>query len=322
MGHDVATSNLLEEGVRAFVEQVMAETARLSGPGPLGRAEARRIAEIVRKPWREGGPVMARTIEATASANGHTVRVRLLEPKGVPVDNAALVYLHGGGWTLFSLDTHDRLMREYADRSGLTVIGVDYSLSPEARFPVALEETAAVLAWLAEQGHALGVDPSRLVIGGDSAGANLALAAALANRDADRALPLRGLLLNYGAFDVDIAPDAARRLGGPGAMLTAEEMLSYWADYLPSPNTAGDPLACPLRADLSRLPPAFIAAAECDVLVGQSQALARRMKSAGTQAELRLYPGAAHSFLEAVSISALAVNAFNDAAAWLRKRTA
>ena len=90
-----------------------------------------------------------------------------------------MLYLHGGGWMMFSIDTHDRLMREYAMRSGAVIAGIDYSLSPEAKFPVALEEAVAALGWLQREGRTFGIDPSRLAIGGDSAGANLALTAAL-----------------------------------------------------------------------------------------------------------------------------------------------
>jgi acetyl esterase len=316
MGHAHATP--LEAGVRTFVDRVMAEAARLAGPGPLSLAERRRIAEVVRAPWREGGPIMGVTSEHVAATNGHSVKVRIHEPDGAPGNNAALVYLHGGGWTLFSLDTHDRLMREYAGRSGLSVVGVDYSLSPEVKFPVALEETAAVLAWLAREGPAVGIDPTRLIIGGDSAGANLALAAALMSRDGVQTLPLRGLLLNYGAFDIQVSDDAARRLGAPGAMLTAEEMADFWKNYLRSPDDAANPLACPLRADLAKLPPALIVAAECDLLAVQSTALAERLKAAGVTADLKVYTGAAHSFLEAVSVSPLADRALDEAATWLR----
>ncbi|HEY1563027.1 MAG TPA: alpha/beta hydrolase [Caulobacteraceae bacterium] len=319
MGQAAATHAALEPGVRFFVEAVLAETARLASPGPVSIPEARRIAEIVRSPWREGGPLMTRTTDHMARADGREVRVRILEPDGALACNPALVYLHGGGWTLFSLNTHDRLMREYAARSGLTVVGVDYSLSPEARFPVALEEAAAVLAWLAREGANLGIDESRLAIGGDSAGANLALAAALKSRDAAQTLPLRALLLNYGAFDTRVSDEAARDLGGPGAMLTANEMAAYWANYLRSPEDAADPLAAPLRAKLAGLPPVFLAAAGRDLLREQSVALAGRLKAAGVAADLRVYPAAAHSFLEAVSVSPLAARALDEAAAWLRE---
>jgi acetyl esterase len=322
MDHDAASEAALEPGVRTFVDSVMAETARLAGPGPATIPEARRIAEIVRAPWRRDGPVMASTSDHLARADGREVRVRILEPDGAPDCNPALVYLHGGGWTLFSLDTHDRLMREYAARSGLTVVGVDYSLSPEARFPIALEEAAAVLAWLVREGAGLGIDAARLTIGGDSAGANLALAAALKSRDAIKTVPLRGLLLNYGAFDIEVSDEAARELGEAGAMLTAEEMAAYWANYLRSPADASDPLATPLKAELAGLPHVFLAAAGRDVLCEQSVALAERLNAAGVAADLHVYAGATHSFLEAVSISPLAARAFDEAATWLRQVTA
>jgi acetyl esterase len=322
MGQAAAMNAALEPGVRTFVDTVLAETARLASPGPVSIPDARRIAEIVRTPWREGGPAMARTTDHMARAGGREVRVRIFEPEAAPACNPALVYLHGGGWTLFSLNTHDRLMREYAGRSGLTVVGVDYSLSPESRFPVALEEAAAVLAWLAREGADLGIDAVRLAIGGDSAGANLALAAALKSRDAVQTLPLRALLLNYGAFDTAVSDSAARDFGGPGAMLTSDEMAAYWANYLRSPEDASEPLAAPLRAKLAGLPPVFLAAAGRDLLCEQSVALAARLEAAGVVADLRVYPGAAHSFLEAVSVSPLAARALDEAAAWLREMVA
>ena len=117
----------------------------------------RRVAEEVRAPWRVGGPVDAGTTEQVAQtapgpyACGSTTRACSSRPR-------ALVYLHGGGWTLFSLDTHDRVMREYAARAGVIVVGVDYALSPEARFPVALEQVVGVVRWLRANGAALGVD--------------------------------------------------------------------------------------------------------------------------------------------------------------------
>ena len=286
MGHVIAPAVALEAGVRTFVDRVMAETARLSGPGPVTLADARRIAETVRGPWREGGPIMARTSEHRASADGREVRVQIYQPDGAT--GGALVYLHGGGWTLFSLDTHDRLMREYAGRSGLAVVGVDYSLSPEVRFPVAVEETVAAVTWLRRKGPALGIDPARLVLGGDSAGANLALASALALRDAGATPAIRGLLLNYGAYDLAVSDAAARRFGAPGAMRTATEKAAFWAHDLRGPADGDDPLACPLRAELARTcRRCFLAAAECDVLAEQSAALAGRLTAAGVAADLR-----------------------------------
>src|SRR5262249_25661962 len=159
--------------------------------------------------------------------------------------------------TIFSLDTHDRLMREHASRAGVAVVGVDYALSPESKFPAALEQVAATISLLAKQGDELGFDPLRIAAGGDSAGANLALAATLALRArTSSAQPVRALLLNYGVFQRHSSPDAAERLGGRGQMLTADEMERFWRAYLRDERDAENPLAAPVLADLRGLPPA------------------------------------------------------------------
>ncbi len=309
----------LEAGVRAFVDDVMANTARRSGPAGLSRREARRVAEEVRAPWRIGGPRMASVRERAAPAGDHEVRVRIYDPTGAK-PNGALVYLHGGGWALFSLDTHDRLMREYARRSGLAVIGVDYSLSPEAKFPTALEEILHVFAWLAREGPALGVDPARVAVGGDSAGANLALAACLRLRDDGRPGAARAMLLNYGVFQTAISDATVARYGGPRFMLTAEEMAGFWGDYLRGPQDAENPLVSPMLADLAGLPAAFLAIAECDILAEQDAMMAERLKAAGVETRAIVYPGASHSFLEAVAVSPLSARALDEASAWLKAR--
>jgi acetyl esterase len=258
--------------------------------------------------------------ERQVRAGDHQVRIRLYHPSR-PSDESGprgcLVYMHGGGWTLFSLDTHDRLMREYAERSGLIVAGVDYSLSPEARFPTALDEVVQAIRWLGANGALVGVDPARLLAGGDSAGANLALAAALKLRDSGEGSPVRGLLLNYGAFAVRPTEDAVRQYGGTDYMLSAEEMAGFWTNYLRGPSDAADPLASPILADLAGLPPAFLAIAECDVLAEQNLDMARRMTAAGVSAKAVVYAGATHSFLEAVSIAPLADRALGEAGRWL-----
>ena len=186
----------LDPQVREFVRQVSAEFASLGPLDGLTFPDARRVAERVRARWRSGGPQMQNTQEIRVPFGHSGVRVRIYDPKKPePASRPlrpALVYMHGGGWTLFSLDTHDRLMREYAARSGLIVIGVDYALSPEAKFPVALEQIVAVVRWLRGRGSAFGVDPDRLVLGGDSAGGNLAMSAAVKLRDSRRELASPG----------------------------------------------------------------------------------------------------------------------------------
>ncbi|HSI18641.1 MAG TPA: alpha/beta hydrolase [Sphingomonas sp.] len=302
----------LDPDIRTFHARTSADYARLSGGGYADIAARRAVAETVREGWAAGGPAMAHSETLTVGPFGN--RIRIHRPTGeapLPV----MVYLHGGGWMLFSIDSHDRLMREYAARSGCAVIGIDYSLAPEARFPRALDEVEAVLAWLRDHGAAHGVDATRLALGGDSAGGNLALSTALRLRDAGH--DAAALLLNYGAFDT-VERGSHARYDGDTFMLTRAEMADFWANYLgPSPAAAEHPHARPMLADLHGLPPAFLCIAECDILADENLAMAERLREAGVAVTARVYPGASHSFLEAVEISALADRALAEASRWL-----
>jgi acetyl esterase len=305
----------LDPDVRTFLARTSADYARLSQGDDLDLARRRAVAERVREPWTSGGPTMATT--ETLIVGPFDTRVRIHRPTDagpLPV----LVYLHGGGWTLFSIDTHDRLMREYAARSGCAVVGVDYSLSPEVRFPIALDEAEMVCAWLGEHGAAHGLDAGRLALGGDSAGANLALSTALRLRDAGTGAA--ALLLNYGAFDT-VQRASHARFDGDGFMLTGPEMAAFWENYLGPDGAARDhPHARPMLADLRGLPPAFLCIAECDILADENRIMADRLRDAGVDVAATVYSGATHSFLEAVEISALADRALGEAARWLRER--
>jgi acetyl esterase len=309
----------LDPEIRRFVAEVSAAWARHPDLGSASPVEARRIAEEVRAPWARGGPQMVRAFEHHLTDGNGTVRLRIHDPEGRG-QTPALVYLHGGGWTLFSIDTHDRLMREYAARAGVVVVGVDYALAPEAKFPRALSQVTATVEFLAGRGAELGIDPGRLALGGDSAGANLALAAALELRNRGGSGPLRALLLNYGVFARQSSPEAVRLLGGPGNMLTAAEMEGFWRNYLRDETDARDPRACPALADLGGLPPVLLVAGELDLLAEQSRDLHRRLLQAGGTSRCEFYSGASHSFLEAVAISELADRALAESADWLREQ--
>jgi len=311
----------IDPDIRRFVAETSAAYAAGGVFAELSFPQQRQLAETVRAPWRAGGPVMARTVERLVPTPHGPVRVRIYDPSGRN-KQPALIYVHGGGWTLFSLDTHDRVMREYAAAAEVVVVGVDYALSPEARFPVALEQVTAVVRWLTETGAEQGIDPKRLAIGGDSAGAALSLGAALKLRDEGRGELLRGLLLIYGAFDNRWSAEAAGRYGGPAYMLSAAELGAFWTNYLGSPEDADNPLARLMIADLHGLPPVALTVPECDILAEQSLALAERLRDAQVSVRLDVYPGATHSFLEAVSIAPIAARAIADGAAWLSQQLA
>lgn len=300
--------------VRLFLQRMNAGYAAHPEMASASLPEARRIAEAVRAQWVAGGPEMAVTEDLRVGAL--QTRVRILRPSAQAM-LPALAYLHGGGWTMFSIDTHDRLMREYAARAGIAVVAIDYSLSPEVRFPRALEETVDVLDWLRAHGAAHGVDASRLAVGGDSAGANLAVASQLRLRDLGLP-PVAAMLLNYGAYSDRTSPSWAR-YDGPSYMLEADEMHRFWDNYLRGDGDRDDPLAMPLLADLRGLPPAFLAIAECDILADGNREMTAALRDAGVAAQARTYAGATHSFLEAVSISDLANRALDEASDWLRR---
>lgn len=306
----------LDPDIRIFVETVAVDGARHPDPHAIPYPEARRNLEQVRRRWVVGGPRMGRSLNLEVPTRHGAVNARLHIPEG-DAERPLLVYLHGGGWTFFSIDTHDRVMREYADRAGVAVLGLDYALSPEAKFPTALHQVIDSVRWARQAAADLGVDGARLSIGGDSAGANLALACALALRDEGDELP-RGLVLSYGAYDAHYSDDA-RRFGGPGYMLGSDEMDVFWRNYTWDTRDLDNPLVCPARADLAGLPPVFMAIPQYDLLTEQNEFMADCLRAAGVAVEARVYPGATHSFLEAVSIAAVSARALDDTAAWLRR---
>jgi acetyl esterase len=308
----------LEPEIRRFVQKTSEDYRRFGGERALTPVQAREVAERVREPWRLGGPEMAWTRERLVPTRHGTVRVRAYAPVAEP-EGAALVYIHGGGWMIFSLDTHDRLMREYAARAGVIVLGIDYALSPEAKFPVAHEQCIDVLLWLSDHAGEFGIDPRRMAVGGDSAGGNLAIGAALALRDQGRSGLVKALLLNYASFGGDFTEEYHARYGGPGYMLSSDEVSRFINNYLDRPEDRSDRRVRIVDADLTGLPATFMAVPECDLLSCQSLEMAPRFRAARVPLRAEIYAGATHSFLEAMSISSVANRALDDEAAWLRE---
>lgn len=298
----------VDPSVRTFLDRIGEGYVSAGLSAEAGLSERRALAEKLREPWAAGGPIMAAIDEHLVGST----RIRIYRPverRRLP----GLVYIHGGGWTIFSLDTHDRLMREYAARAGVAVIGVDYSLSPEARFPQALDEIAEVVFWL-RRGMDRDIDAGRIAIGGDSAGANMALATSIRLREAGEP-PMAGMILNYGAFDWEERA-SHRRYGSDRYMLTPTEMEEFWSNYVTEEDRA-HPHAKVAAASFIGLPPTFLCIAECDILADENRLVAERLAADGVEVRAELYEGATHSFLEAVSVSALADRAFSDASAWL-----
>jgi acetyl esterase len=237
-----------------------------------------------------------RELEARGPAG--PIRLRSYRPLGAPDDAVlpVLVYFHGGGWVIGDLETHDTLCRELCNLSGSTVIAVDYRLAPEHRFPAAVDDALAATRWISANAAALKVDASRLAVGGDSAGGNLAAVVALAARDAGD-LPIRFQLLVYPATDQRRGAPS-HTSNGRGYLLTTDTIDYFHDHYLPDPAQDLDWRASPLlHTNHADLPPAFILTAGYDPLRDEGLQYAQKLSQAGSRATLVNFEREIHGFI-------------------------
>lgn len=212
--------------------------------------------------------------------------------KGWPV----LVYFHGGGWVIGDIDTHDVLCRQLANASGCAVVSVDYRLGPEHRFPCAVDDCFAATRWVNDNAAQLGLDPSRLAVGGDSAGGNLAAVVSLLARDAGD-LPIRFQLLIYPSTDMR-ATSPSHKTNGQGYLLTSDSIDYYQSHYVGNPALYADWRASPLlAASHANLPPAFVLTAGYDPLRDEGLAYAQKLSDAGVQSTHVSFERQIHGFI-------------------------
>jgi acetyl esterase/lipase len=282
-------------------------------------AEVRAMTDRIGAFLGEGSAPLSRERDLSLPGPHGQVPCRLYLPDGAERP-ACIVYLHGGGFMQGSLDSWDAMLRELVRQSGVAALSVDYRLAPEHKFPVAFEESVAMIRLMAREGAGLGIDPARLAAGGDSAGANLALAAALALRDAGEPA-LRFLLLVYGCYSTDTESPSWQRFG-QAAGLSQAQMNWIWDTYLTSPDQRSDWRAVPLGGRLDGLPRAHLIVGNLDPLHDDSEALASRLKAAGVPATLTVYQGLNHGFIRYGRLIAVARRAVADCAAALREAMA
>jgi len=243
-------------------------------------------------------PALAEVRELSCEGPLGAVPLRLYRPVQAAASAPALVYYHGGGWTIGDLDTHDVLCRQLALQAGCVVVAVDYRLGPERRFPAAVDDCVAATRWVHEQAKALGIDGTRMAIGGDSAGGNLAAVTALALRDGQAAGPQPRLqLLIYPATDMRaVAP--SHRTNGQGYMLTADSIDYYRGHYIADELQWQDWRASPLlHPDLSRLPPALVLTAGFDPLRDEGRQYADRLSQSGVPTQYVCFERQIHGFI-------------------------
>lgn len=280
---------------------------------PKAIAHMREGASQVRRIWADSvpfGPVRRQVVE---TSNGPAPLTIHLPNDGPP--RGALLFLHGGGWTLFDSETHSPLMRALAAQTGWAVVGVDYPRAPEAPYPEPVEACASVTRTLMRTGRDLGL-PGPVALCGDSSGANLAVAATLLMRDARETLPA-ALMLFYGVYDSDPSRQSYAKFGSASFPLSAQKMAWFWDRYCPELARRAEPLASPVHADLAGLPPTHMVVAGQDILRDENLAMASRLAEAGVRVSLDVYPEAVHAFCEAVGFAEVSRKAIGRSAAWL-----
>ncbi len=294
------------------------------GPAPVhlpgNPAAARAEMERRRAPLNEGGPKMAVQRDLTAEINGRSLRLRLYVPEGARP--GLVLYLHGGGWVVGSLATHDRLTRMLAAGSGLAFLGIDYRKAPEHPYPAALEDALDVRDWLLANPGVLGfaVDAEHLALAGDSAGANVAMAAALALGASDRPVPV-AIAGFYGVFDSALDSVSYLMRGDGRFGLSAASMALYWDLYCPDKTRRRDPFVAPARAPemyLKRLKRPFLIAAGLDPLRDDSRRMRDVLIAAGVDTAYLEFPRVNHAFAHLSSVSSASRTAIAAMAAHLR----
>ena len=315
MPEPITRSERLDPEVRALLEMMDAQgVPPLESQDPV---EARKSREGPMK-MLGGEPVaLARVEDLTIPGPGGGVPVRVYasELGGL---RPALIYFHGGGFAFGNLDTHDAVCRSLAKESGAVVIAVDYRLSPEHKFPAAVEDAHAAVVWVAANAKSLGIDTRRIAVSGDSAGGNLATVIAIRCREAGGPA-LASQVLIYPVTDMSSFDTDSHREFGEGYFLSRAGMEWFTGHYLSSADLARNPEVSPLLApDLSALPPALVITAEFDPLRDEGEAYAKRLQKAGVPVTVTRYPGMIHAFVSMRGVLAGGRQAIQEVAKFIR----
>jgi len=305
----------LDPQARALIERIAA-----SGAPPLhtlAPGEARRVYKESRAALAPAPPQVEEIRELSVPGPAGALRARLYRPRSAEKSLPGVVFFHGGGFVYGDIDTHDAVCRGIAQTTPSAVVSVDYRLAPENKFPAAVEDTVAATGWVAGNAAALGIDPERLIVAGDSAGGNLAAVVALTARD--RGAPRLAMqVLVYPAADLAAESESVSRFG-EGYLLTRQSIRWVKRSYLRDERDAEDWRASPLRAsDFSGLPAAYVLTAGFDPLHDEGEAYARRLMRAGVPVTYECLTGQVHGFLVMGGVIAAAGHAIQRIAQAIR----
>ncbi len=264
----------------------------------------------------DSGPLTV--TDTTFAGPAGPIGVRVYRPAGKTEVLPALVFYHGGGWVVGSLDSHDHLCRHLADGAGIVVLAIDYRLAPEHPFPAALEDSIAAMQWAADAAETLRIDPRRIAFAGDSAGGELAACVTVALRDTGGP-DIRFQILMYPVCDL-LADNSSIRDNAEGYLLTVAVYHKMCLWYQPDRSQWGDPRISPQRAESHRgLPAALVQTAEFDPLRDEGLTYAETLRSAGVPVEYQCYAGMIHGFARMGGKVDDGKTALDDAVAALKK---
>ncbi|MFT7822632.1 alpha/beta hydrolase [Bacillus siamensis] len=287
----------------------------------LGPEKGREAVDEVQSDPIDKLPVDIEDIMISGGPSGQ-VSVRIMRPQNAPAHLPVIVYIHGAGWVFGNEHTHDRLIRELAVGAQAAIVFPNYTLSPEAKYPTAIEEIYAVVKWAAENGRENGMIPESLTIAGDSVGGNMTAAVTLMAK-ARGDLNIRQQLLFYPVTDASFDTESYHQFA-EGYFLRKDAMMWFWDQYTTNSNERAEITASPLRAtteQLQGLPPALIITAEADVLRDEGEAYANKLREAGVPVTAVRFQGIIHDFvmLNALAKTEAARGAIDLATTWLRK---
>jgi len=303
------------------LEPVAEEFARATANPPylfdLGPVEGRKLVDQTQAGEIEKPDV---DIEDTTVAGG--VSIRIMRPRGVSGPLPVILYTHGAGWVFGNAHTHDRLIRELTAGTGAALVFTNYSLSPEVRYPTAIEEIYTVLEWIARDGGQKGLDGSRIAVAGDSVGGNMTAAITLMAKQ--RSGPkLAAQVLFYPVTDASFDTGSYHQFA-EGFWLRRDAMQWFWDQYITDASQRQEITASPLRAstdELAGLPSALVITAEADVLRDEGEAYSRKLREAGVDVTATRSEGVIHDFVmvNALRATAGAAAAIEQAITYLTK---
>lgn len=272
--------------------------------------------------WNEGGDKVYKSVDSKINTRHGAIPVRFYYPNNNENNMSALIYIHGGGFIVGNLDTHDRIMRAFAYHANVIVMGIDYTLSPEAKFPQALEECVDIIKYLHENGDSYKIDKNSLSLAGDSGGANLCLASTIYLREVFNDISyIKSLLLYYGFYG--LKDSVSKRLyGGDYDGLKKEDLDYYFNLYTKNEKDYDNIYFSPLNADLTKnIPPCYIETGELDPLCDDSIVLYKILSSNGIKTELKVIPHVIHSYLHYAKMLKEASKAIENGSKFLNSCT-